>query len=206
LFDLGNRKATLLDPDPQCNPKVVPFQLIGKALKGDASDLTDDKGNNNDKDNERVRSLIRNCSLIAGLYPDDVATVAIVKTSLQLGVLFATLPCCYPYKIFEKPSRHKQKWTKRCRTRDNILVDPHQCYRIGCQYLLERATAGMRFQMENLSFQGWNKSHTLSHIRARSHHNNEEESDTQHSLNSKFIPPALAFLPCILLHHFRRVE
>jgi hypothetical protein len=159
LFDLGVRKATLLDPDPRCNPKVVPFQVIGKALQGDASDLI---GGNSDsdcdkQDNERVRSLILNCSLIAGMHPDG-ATEAIVDTSLRLGVPFAILPCCYSRKIFDKPPLDTNE-----NGQNDILgstsnfVDPHQSYSIFCQYLLERAPVGMRFQTEHLPFQGRNK-------------------------------------------------
>ncbi|KAL3922941.1 MAG: hypothetical protein SGILL_001938 [Bacillariaceae sp.] len=155
LFDLGVQNATLLDPDPRCDPGSVPFQVIGKALRGDASDLTA----SNKGDDERTSKLIRSCSLIAGMHPDG-ATEAIVDLSLQLGVPFAILPCCYSRKIFDKPPFDPNSTTaiqNEAAGSTRKIVDQHQSYSIFCQSLLEKAPVGICFQVENLPFQGRNK-------------------------------------------------
>jgi hypothetical protein len=82
LYDLGVTKSIVLDPDPRCTSNV-PYQIIKEPLGGDGSELT----NRHDE----VGKLVRSCSIIAGMHPDQ-ATEAIVDTSLRLGVPFAILP------------------------------------------------------------------------------------------------------------------
>jgi hypothetical protein len=150
LFDLGVRNATLLDPQPRCNPEKAPFQVIRKSLIGDASDLT------NDENDERISRLVRTCSFVAGMHPDG-ATEAIIDLSLRLGVPFAILPCCYSRKLFPIKPLEQQKPRDNQRQNGTKSVDPHQSYSIFCQHLVEKAPIGMTFQVENLPFQGRNK-------------------------------------------------
>jgi hypothetical protein len=148
LFDLGVTNATLLDPDPRCDPKKVPFQVIARPLLGNGSHLTDHNSDNSyDKETKRVNDLVRSCSLIAGMHPDQ-ATIAIVETSLRLGVPFAVLPCCYSRKFF--PTHPEPELRKHA-------LDPFQTYSTFCQYLLDQAPIGIQFQVEHLPFQGRNK-------------------------------------------------
>ncbi|KAG7336980.1 hypothetical protein IV203_016374 [Nitzschia inconspicua] len=142
LLDLGVPNATLLDPDPRCKIDQVKFQVIAKSLLGDASDLTS-------SEDERISRLVTTCSMMVGLHPDG-ATEAIIDTSLRLGVPFAILPCCFSQKLF--PERKKNEMNKEYRD-----VNHYKSYSIFCQHLLNMAPVGMRFEVENLPFQGRNK-------------------------------------------------
>lgn len=145
LLEMGVQNATLLDPDPRCDSEQVRFQVIGEPLTGDGSNLT-----NNIAD-DRIGRLVCSCSLIAGMHPDG-ATEAIINTSLRLGVPFAILPCCFSQKLFPKRTQHDGKKLK-----DTSAVNPYQSYSIFCQHLLKMAPIGLRFEVENLPFQGRNK-------------------------------------------------
>jgi len=150
-------KSTLLDPEPRCDVKSVPFQVISKALSGDGSELTE-VGNediteiNGATDRARIKDLVETCSIIAGMHPDQ-ATEAVVDTSLRLGKLFAILPCCVFRNLnFERQMMRKQK------QQDFGGTDPFRSYSTFCNYLLrDKAPAGMRFQTVNLPFEGRNK-------------------------------------------------
>lgn len=126
--------SVLLDPNPRCVIDV-PFAVVAEALHADGKDLTDR--------NDKVGDLVSQCSLIAGMHPDQ-ATEPIVDMALQLGVPFAVLPCCVMPALF--PHR-KQK-------RSN---DPVRSYSAFCQYLLDKAPKSETFQVAYLPFSGRNK-------------------------------------------------
>eukprot|EP00980_Cylindrotheca_fusiformis_P022596 scaffold9485_cov107-Cylindrotheca_fusiformis.AAC.3 len=134
LYALGVRKTIILDPDPRCGANV-PYHVIKEPLDGDGSSLTERT--------DDVGELIRSCSIIAGMHPDQ-ATEAIVDTSLRLGVPFAILPCCVMPKLF--PNRIQKRHG-----------DPVRSYSTFCQYLLDKAPYGIKFRVEHLFFQGRNK-------------------------------------------------
>ncbi|KAL3934592.1 MAG: hypothetical protein SGBAC_009722 [Bacillariaceae sp.] len=134
LFDLGVKKSVILDPNPRCEGEVS-FEIIKEPLHGDGSNLTERT--------DRVGDLVRSCSLIAGMHPDQ-ATEAIVDASLRLCVPFAILPCCVMPKLF--PNRKQKRHG-----------DPVRSYSTFCQYLLDKAPMGVDFRVEHLYFQGRNK-------------------------------------------------
>lgn len=144
LLGLGVQHATLLDPDPRCNPEDELFEVIAQPLEGDGSDLTSHY-------EEKVQRLVSTCSMIAGMHPDG-ATEAIIATSLRLAVPFAILPCCFSQKLFSNRSSRQDEagGTKRA-------DDPYSSYSIFCQHLLKMAPIGLRFEVTNLPFQGRNK-------------------------------------------------
>ena len=49
---------------------------------------------------ERARELVRGCSVVVGLHPDE-ATEAIVDFALEHGKPFAIIPCCVHSKRFQ---------------------------------------------------------------------------------------------------------
>lgn len=134
LSDLGVKKSIILDPNPRCDGHFA-FEIIKEPLEGDGSKLTDRT--------DKVGDLVRSCSIIAGMHPDQ-ATEAIVDTSIRLGVPFAILPCCVMPKLFphRKQKRHG---------------NPVRSYSTFCQYLLDKAPLGVDFRVEHLHFQGRNK-------------------------------------------------
>lgn len=134
LYDLGVKKTIILDPDPRCADDV-PFKVIKEPLDGNGSALTQRK--------DGVGELLRSCSIIAGMHPDQ-ATEAIVDTSLRLGVPFAILPCCVMPKLFPKRMQKRHG-------------DPVRSYSTFCQFLLDKAPIGIKFHVEHLFFQGRNK-------------------------------------------------
>ena len=134
LFELGVKKSVILDPYPRCEGQGS-FEIIKEPLEGDGSRLTDRT--------DRVGDLVRSCSMIAGMHPDQ-ATEAIVDTSMRLGVPFAILPCCVMPKLF--PHRIQKRHG-----------DPVRSYSTFCQYLLDKAPMGVGFRVEHLHFQGRNK-------------------------------------------------
>ncbi|CAJ1953913.1 unnamed protein product [Cylindrotheca closterium] len=134
LFDLGVKKSVILDPNPRCEGEVT-YEIIKEPLDGDGSRLTDRT--------DRVGDLVRSCSMIAGMHPDQ-ATEAIVDTSMRLGVPFAILPCCVMPKLF--PNRRQKRHG-----------DPVRSYGTFCQYLLDKAPMGVDFRVDHLYFQGRNK-------------------------------------------------
>jgi hypothetical protein len=89
------------------------------------------------------------------MHPDS-ATLAIIDTSLRLGVPFAILPCCFSHKLFPDERRKLVQASDEDRVK-HVASNPFQSYSIFCQYLLEKAPVGLQFQVENLSFQGRNK-------------------------------------------------
>ena len=138
LFDLGVRRSILLDPHPRCDScegEKIEFHIIQEPLDEDGSLLTDRV--------DEVGNLSRNCSIIAGMHPDQ-ATEAIVDMSLRLGKPFAILPCCVMPKLF--PNRVQKRHG-----------DPVRSYNTFCQYLLDKSPAGVPFLVEYLPFQGRNK-------------------------------------------------
>ncbi len=162
LWKLGV-KSTLLDPEPRCNAETTPFQVISKPLVGNGSDLTgedDEDGIETEysthpiktDERRRIRHLVRNCSIIAGMHPDE-ATEAIIDTSLRLGKPFAMLPCC----IFRNLNVERQEIRKQ-REQGSGGTDPFRSYSTFCHFLLnDKSPAGIRFQTENLPFEGRNK-------------------------------------------------
>jgi hypothetical protein len=126
--------VVLLDPEPRCGDEP-PFETLAFALHGDGRILTDR--------NDRTGNLIRCCSIIVGMHPDQ-ATEPILDMALRLGVPFAILPCCVMPSLF--PDRRQ----KRC-------GDPVRSYSAFCKYLLDKAPAGVRFRLDYLPFVGRNK-------------------------------------------------
>ena len=162
LWKLGV-KSTLLDPEPRCDAETTPFQVISEPLVGNGSQLTgegDKYGIEFDhatqpvkgEERSRIRHLVLSCSMIAGMHPDE-ATEAVIDTSLRLGKPFAILPCCVFRNLnLERQEFRKQKQLGRGGT------DPFRSYSTFCNYLLrDKAPAGIRFQNENLPFEGRNK-------------------------------------------------
>eukprot|EP00957_Ditylum_brightwellii_P095210 7251403-Ditylum_brightwellii.AAC.1 len=136
LHDMGV-PSTLLDPKPRCsNP--APFGVLPYALNGDGSDLTD-----RDDDDDDVCDIVRNCSMICGLHPDQ-ATEPIVTLALRLNVPFAILPCCVMPSLF--PNRIQKRHG-----------DPVRSYSAFCQYLLDMAPEERKFEVAHLPFVGRNK-------------------------------------------------
>lgn len=146
LLNLGVSNATLLDPNPRCDENAVSFAVIARPLLGDASDLTNGE-------DVRIRERISTCSLIAGMHPDG-ATEAVIRTSLRLGVPFAILPCCFSQKLFPNKSVSENVPVHNS---TKVKVNPYQSYSVFCQHLMNMAPVGMRFEVENLPFQGRNK-------------------------------------------------
>jgi hypothetical protein len=172
LWNLGI-KSCLLDPDPRCDVNAVPFQVIDKPLSGDGLQLTgvvdNDKNDDDDDDDDeankyslddpittkrrsRIRKLVRSCSIIVGMHPDE-ATEAVIDTSLRLGKPFAILPCC----VFRNLNAERLEIRKQ-KLGGGSGGDPFRSYSTFCQYLLDnKAPAGIRFDTENLPFEGRNK-------------------------------------------------
>jgi hypothetical protein len=133
LSDMGV-PVVLLDPEPRCGDEP-PFETLEFALHGDGSKLTDR--------NDRTGHLIRCCSVIVGMHPDQ-ATEPILDMALRLGVPFAILPCCVMPSFF--PDRRQ----KRC-------GDPVRSYSAFCQYLMDKAPTGVTFRLDYLPFVGRSK-------------------------------------------------
>jgi hypothetical protein len=170
LWNLGI-KSCLLDPDPRCDVNAVPFQVIDEPLSGDGLQLTgvadNDKDDGDDGDDvnnypsddpittkrrSRIRKLVRSCSIIVGMHPDE-ATEAVIDTSLRLGKPFAILPCC----VFKNLNAERLEIRKQ-KLGGGSGGDPFRSYNTFCQYLLDsKAPAGIRFETENLPFEGRNK-------------------------------------------------
>ena len=157
LWKLGV-KSTLLDPDPRCDPNSVPFKVITEPLVGDGSDLTEEEiygdtiHSKGVEQKQQVQQIVRSCSVIAGMHPDE-ATEAVIDTSLRLGKPFAILPCCVFRNLnAERKEKRKQKQQAVGGT------DPFRSYSTFCRYLLkDKAPAGIFFKTENLPFEGRNK-------------------------------------------------
>lgn len=148
-------KSTLLDPEPRCDAEASPFQVISEPLVGNGSELTGELHAMNPLEGEerrRIRHLILNCSVIAGMHPDE-ATEAVIDTSLRLGKPFAILPCC----VFRNLNIERQEIRKQKRQVTGG-TDPFRSYSTFCHYLLrDKAPPGIRFQTQNLPFEGRNK-------------------------------------------------
>eukprot|EP00535_Pseudo-nitzschia_heimii_P006406 CAMPEP_0197189358 /NCGR_PEP_ID=MMETSP1423-20130617/19620_1 /TAXON_ID=476441 /ORGANISM="Pseudo-nitzschia heimii, Strain UNC1101" /LENGTH=526 /DNA_ID=CAMNT_0042641445 /DNA_START=255 /DNA_END=1832 /DNA_ORIENTATION=+ len=146
LWKLGV-KSTLLDPDPRCDPKTVPFKVISEPLIGDGSDLTEERQYvdtthpNKSEQKQQVRQIVRSCSIMAGMHPDE-ATEAVIDTSLRLGKPFAILPCCVFRNL--NPERKEKRKQKREAAGG---TDPFRSYSTFCRYLLkDKAPAGIFFK------------------------------------------------------------
>ena len=158
LWKLGV-KSTLLDPEPRCDASAMPFEVISEPLVGNGSELTEEQEKNEieidpakAEEKRRIRELVLNCSILAGMHPDE-ATEAMIDTSLRLGKPFALLPCC----VFRNLNRERQERRKQ-RQQAEGGTDPFRSYSTFCHYLLnEKAPAGIRIQTENLPFEGRNK-------------------------------------------------
>ncbi len=152
LFKLGV-KSTLLDPEPRCNEETVPFQIISEPLLGNGSELTEENpGEEPIDERRRIRHLVTNCSIIAGMHPDE-ATEAVIDTSLRLCKPFAILPCC----VFRNLNVERQEVRKQ-KQQGMGGTDPFRSYSTFCHYLLrDKAPTGIGFQTENLPFEGRNK-------------------------------------------------
>jgi len=159
--------STLLDPEPRCDIDSVPFRVIGKPLVGNGSELTGEIKTKNsmdttkdgivietDGEKERIKHLVETCSIIAGMHPDE-ATEAVIDTSLRLGKPFAILPCCVFRNLnSERIAMRKQKQQQH----GTGATDPFRSYSTFCHFLLhDKAPLGIRFETENLSFEGRNK-------------------------------------------------
>jgi hypothetical protein len=116
LRDLGI-PSMVLDPAPRLllmgphNISVLPF-----ALEGDGTHLLEKEHTTT---TFQDRALIRSCSMIVGMHPDQ-ATEPIIRLAMHLGVPFALLPCCVMPSLF--PLRFHQG-------------QPVRSYRVFCQYL-----------------------------------------------------------------------
>ena len=126
--------VTLLDPNPRCGSNPG-FTIIPHPLNCDGSDLT--------SRNDNIGNIVRNCSFICGLHPDQ-ATEPIVSLAERLNVKFAILPCCVMPSLF--PHRVQRKHG-----------DPVRSYSAFCQYLLDMAPEKEEFLVDHLPFVGRNK-------------------------------------------------
>lgn len=126
--------STLVDPNPRCG-EDAPFRVLAYPLDGDGSSFIDRE--------DAVGDIVRNCSMICGLHPDQ-ATEPIVKLALRLKVPFAILPCCVMPKLF--PDRKQKRHG-----------DPVRSYSAFCQFLLDMAPTGSEFTVHHLDFIGRNK-------------------------------------------------
>ena len=126
--------STLVDPNPRCG-EDAPFRVLAYHLDGDGSSFIDRE--------DGVGDIVRNCSMICGLHPDQ-ATEPIVKLALRLKVPFAILPCCVMPKLF--PDRKQKRHG-----------DPVRSYSAFCQFLLDMAPTGSQFTVHHLDFIGRNK-------------------------------------------------
>jgi len=156
-------KSTLLDPDPRCDVKTIPFQVISEPLVGNGSELTEEENKDGieidhttdpakAEERQRIRQLVRTCSVIVGMHPDE-ATEAVIDTSLRLGKPFAIFPCC----VFRNLNLERQEKRKH-KQQDVGGRDPFRSYNTFCHYLLnDKAPAGICFKTENLPFEGRNK-------------------------------------------------
>eukprot|EP00536_Pseudo-nitzschia_multiseries_P011481 jgi/Psemu1/289706/fgenesh1_pg.394_\ len=164
--ELGNElwkfgvPSTLLDPEPRCDLETVPFQVISEPLIGNGSELT---GGDNadgsmkiDAEKDRIKHLVETCSIIAGMHPDE-ATEAVIDTSVRLAKPFAILPCCVFRNLnAERIEIRKQKQQQQ--QQGTRGTDPFRSYSTFCHYLLrDKAPPGIRFETENLPFEGRNK-------------------------------------------------
>ena len=130
--------SVVLDPDPRFDSshdgrKGIRIPVIAVALEGDGSHLfrdTKEEGNAETEEpthatttTARERHLIRTCSMIAAMHPDQ-ATEPILKLARLFGTddikPFAILPCCVMPSLF--PHRVYQG-------------QPVRSYKIFCQYL-----------------------------------------------------------------------
>ena len=84
-------------------------------------------------------ALLRNCSLLIGMHPDQ-ATEPIIDAALQLGKPFAVVPCCVYPNLF--PSRRLPNG------------EPVVSYDDFIQYLLAKDDS---IQVQYLNFQGRNR-------------------------------------------------
>jgi hypothetical protein len=142
LKDLGI-PSMVLDPAPRLllmgphNISVLPF-----ALEGDGTHLLQKEHSTT---TFQDRALIRSCSMIVGMHPDQ-ATEPIIRLAMHLRVPFALLPCCVMPSLF--PLRFHQG-------------QPVRSYRVFCQYLqalaeheINNAEGGIR--TDHLPFMGRN--------------------------------------------------
>mmetsp|Transcript_15547 Transcript_15547/g.43082 ORF Transcript_15547/g.43082 Transcript_15547/m.43082 type:complete len:586 (+) Transcript_15547:143-1900(+) len=161
--ELGNElwkfgvPSTLLDPEPRCDIRTVPFQVISEPLIGNGSELTGEDDANeitkNGEEKQRIKHLVETCSIIAGMHPDE-ATEAVIDTSMRLGKPFAILPCC----VFRNLNAERITIRKQKQQQGNSGKDPFRSYSTFCHYLLrDKAPPGFRFETENLPFEGRNK-------------------------------------------------
>lgn len=105
--------STVLDPDPRLEDRQQSsIPVLAHALHDDGLHLLQEAA-------PREQDLLRNCSMIVGMHPDQ-ATEPIVLLSRHLKVPFALLPCCVMPTLF--PHRqHKGQ--------------PVRSYRVFCEYL-----------------------------------------------------------------------
>jgi len=143
LMELGVKSAVLLDPKPRCG-KDIPegLAVIAKALYDDGSDLIE-SSDETLGGGRQEGELIRQCSLIAGMHPDQ-ATEPIVDLSQRLHVPFSLLPCCVLPSLF--PFRRQKRHG-----------DPVRSYSSFCQYLLDKAPEGEEYRQASLPFVGRNR-------------------------------------------------
>lgn len=127
--------VTLLDPNPRCGDDNSAFTIIPHPLNGDGSDLT--------SRNDDIGHIVRNCSFICGLHPDQ-ATEPIVSLAERLNVNFAILPCCVMPSLF--PHRVQRK--------HGVAVRSYSAF---CEYLLDMAPENEEFLVDYLPFVGRNK-------------------------------------------------
>lgn len=131
LLAAGVPSVLLLDPKPRIAPRNVPkIPVIAHALKDDGTDLFE-------KISPEQLTLLKNCSLIAGMHPDQ-ATDPIIELAKYLEVPFAFLPCCVMPSLF--PHRMYQG-------------QPVRSYRTYCDYLQTKQEG---IQLDYLPFLGRN--------------------------------------------------
>lgn len=126
--------CTILDPKPRCKETGC-IRILAEPLVGAGESLT--------AITHPYSNVIKNCSLIVGLHPDD-ATEALVDMALRLHKPFAVSPCCVMTKLF--PNRIQQRTGEPVRTVHAL-----------CRYLLEKSPGFQPFEVDFLPFAGRNK-------------------------------------------------
>jgi len=105
------------------------FQHIVASLHGDGSELlgVDSDENSNTRIDNNVAKLVRNCSIVVGMHPDQ-ATEAIVDIAKRLKVPFAVVPCCVYPTMFPR---------RRLLRRKGQSI-PVRGYETFCDYLIDK--------------------------------------------------------------------
>jgi len=137
LLKMGIQSCTIVDPQPLCpERKDDGLTIIRKPLIGDGTTLS----TNDDGDSDiALEELIRQCSIIVGLHPDE-ATEAIMDMAMRLGKPFAISPCCVMSRLF--PNRRGR------------MGEPVRTVHQLCRFLMDKQP---EMKVDYLPFMGRNK-------------------------------------------------